>query len=689
MTKRIEAMLDDILNKRHHKYRQHIDSAVFTQFTRELFLKGLSDTERSVKRLAFVLELEKPVVFPEEKIAFMRTVPKIPEIFTDKEWSDIKAKHFIHEQGKVCNISPNYGRTIKLGLDARREEVIQYLETAEDGEVRQFYRSVLDTIDIVLSFVDRYAQEARRVGNTEVAEILNRVPRYGAVTFNEALQSFRVLHYILWASFNYHNTIGRFDQYMFPYLKADLDSGHLNYDQAFELLEEFFLTFNRDSDLYPGIQQGDNGQSMVLGGVDSEGKDASNILTEMCLKASLEMNLIDPKINLRVNKDTGQEMFELGTRLTKQGLGFPQYSNDDIVIPGLVEKGYSLEDARNYVVAACWEFIIPGVGMDIPNIGALAYADIVDKTLRYALEESKSFDGFMDRVKDEIFSWADIETNKFGNIYMEPSPMMSLLMDGCISSGKDISHGSRYNNYGLHGTGISTAADSLAAIKRYIFEEKLLTAEELIKAIDANYVGYEDILQKLKYEAPKMGNDDDYVDDIAKELMEAFAKALVGKTNERGGCYRAGTGSAMFYVWHAKDLGATPDGRRKGEFLSANYAPSLNAKTKGPVSIIRSFAKPDLIKTINGGPLTLEIHDTVFKGEDSISKVATFVKHFMDMGGHQLQINSVNRDKLLDAQKNPDMYKNLIVRVWGWSGYFVELDKEYQDHIIQRVELSI
>jgi len=171
--------------------------------------------------------------------------------------------------------------------------------------------------------------------------------------------------------------------------------------------------------------------------------------------------------------------------------------------------------------------------------------------------------------------------------------------------------------------------------------------------------------------------------------MDMFAGALEGKTNEKGGCYRAGTGSAMYYVWHARDLNASPDGRKKGEFLPANYSPSLNIKTKGPVSIIRSFVKPDIKAAINGGPLTLEIHDTVFRNEESITKVAMLVKTFMDIGGHQLQINALNRDTLLEAQKNPGLHKNLIVRVWGWSGYFVELDREYQDHIIQRAELKV
>jgi pyruvate-formate lyase len=211
----------------------------------------------------------------------------------------------------------------------------------------------------------------------------------------------------------------------------------------------------------------------------------------------------------------------------------------------------------------------------------------------------------------------------------------------------------------------------------------------LIQAIDANFEGYENLWATVRQDELKMGNDLDDVDQIGGELLTMFANALVGRTNERGGCYRAGTGAAMYYLWHAKEVGASPDGRKKGEPLSANYSPGLRVKTKGPVSIIKSFTKPDLTKVINGGPLTLELHDSVFRNVEGIQKVAMLVKSYIDMGGHQLQLNTVNRETLLQAQQHPEQHRNVIVRVWGWSGYFVELDKEYQDHIIQRAELRI
>ncbi len=692
MKERIKIMLDDVFSKKHHQFRQNIDEDTLSNFTDSMKAQGLNDMQRARRRLSWVLENEKPVILQDEKIVFTRTVPKIPAVFTKEEWAEIKKDHYIHESGQVCNISSNYGYTIGVGLEQRRKEVLQSMDIhAAQGDKQgvEFLKSVLQAIDDIEKLVDRYAALALETDRDDIFTILKQVPRYGARSFHEALQFFRILHFTLWASGNYHNTVGRFDQYMFKYLKNDLDAGGLDYDSAFELLQEFFISFNKDSDLYPGMQQGDNGQSLVLGGVDADGNEAFNLLSEMCLKASLELKLIDPKINLRVTKNTPIEIYDLGTELTKQGLGFPQYSNDEVVIPGLLSKGYELEDARNYVVAACWEFIIPGNGMDIPNITALSFARVVDSAIKKYLAKSEDFGSFMKSIRQEISDEVNALVSVLKNIYMEPAPFQSLLMNGCIENARDISLGAKYNNYGIHGTGISTAADSLAAIKKHVFEEKAISKQQLVWEIEDDFQGNDPVWLQLKYDSPKMGNDDDFVDQIAVELLNTFSDVTANLKNERGGCFRPGSGSAMYYLWHVKDIGASADGRKKGDPLSANFSPAMNVKLNGPISIIRSFSKPDMKRIMNGGPLTLELHDTVFRNPESIWKVSYLVKSYMDMGGHQLQINAVNRERLLEAKAHPELHKNLIVRVWGWSGYFTELDEVYQDHIIQRVELNV
>lgn len=691
MRERIEKMkkmfVTDKVQKNYWQQEEEPDC-----LAREFAKLKLSDVERSARRLIYVLRKEQPVIFPDERIAFTRTVQTIPEIFTETEMEALKKDHWIHEKGDICNINVDYTRLLYTGFRAKKEELRKrqqdFLNQKNQKKARYIERQI-DILDSVSELAERYRREALKEKNQIVADTLARVPQEPPRTFLEALQMFRVLHFTMWCGRNYHNTVGRFDQYMYPFLERDLECGLLTEEDALELLEEFFLTFNRDSDLYPGMQQGDNGQSMVLGGLNEDGSDSYNLLSRLCLMASLELRVIDPKINLRVHHDTPMETYILGTKLTKQGLGFPQYTNDDVVIPGLLELGYAKKDAYNYAMAACWEVIIPGTGMDIPNIEALSFAEAVEEAVLEHLAFCCTYGELWEQVRCNIRKQADRLCKKVERVYLFPAPFLSLMMKGCEENGQDISEGCVYNNYGFHGTGLATAADSLAAVKKYVYEEKKVTAAELKDALEKDFEGYQELSHLLRCEAPKMGNNDDYVDSIAKDLLNEFADALKGKKNDRGGIFRAGTGSAMYYVWHGKDIPATPDGRKKGEGLGANYSPSLFSRCAGPVSILQSFAKPDLKRVINGGPLTLELHDTVFRTAESIEKVALMVKSFMDLGGHQLQLNAVNRETMQKAQVEPENYRNLIVRVWGWSGYFVELDKEYQDHIIRRMELSV
>lgn len=659
-----KALLDYILKKEHHKFR--INAPELAEEYKE---KGLSPIERMTDRFEKLCSLETPHFLPEEKICFVRTIKNIPDCFTEDEWAELKDKYFIHELGYLSNLSPDYEDIIKCGLLAKRETANEYQRRS---------------IDAILGLVNRYKEEAIKEGKTEIAKVLERVPAYGATSFIEALQSFRIVHFALWLEGNYHNTVGRLDKYMYPYLKADMEKGLYTEETALALVEDFFLSFNKDSDLYVGVQQGDNGQSLMLGGIDKDGNEVFNLLSKLCLQASKNLLLIDPKINLRVNKNTPVETYVLGSELTKAGLGFPQYSNDDVVIDGLVKLGYDREDACEYVTAACWEFIVPKVGADVANIGALNFPKVVDNALHKHLLTSETYDDFAKEVKKEINAECDIICGNLKDLWFVPSPFMSVMCNNAT-----IWNGGKYNNFGIHGTGVATGADSLAVIKKYVFEEKSISKEELLDAVDTNFENAPELLHKLRYEAPKMGNNIDFVDDIAVWLLDTFSDALKGRKNCRGGIYRAGTGSAMFYLWHANEIGASPDGRLKKEPFGTNFSASIFADIKGPLSVIKSFSKPHFENAINGGPLTLEFHNSMFKDEDSVEKVAMLVKSFVELGGHQLQLNAVNLETLKDAQAHPEKYQQLVVRIWGWSAYFVELDKEYQDHVMLRQEYTL
>ena len=629
----------------------------------EFSASGLSPEERMTRRFELLCQAEKPQMQPFEKIVLMRTVKKQPDIFTEAEWADIRAKHYIHELGYVSNLSLDYGRVIGSGLLAVRENADAYGRRV---------------IDAIIDLCDRYKRLAVEQDRRDVVEVLSRVPRYGATNFREALQMFRILHYALWLEGDYHNTVGRFDQYIYPYFKRDMDAGVYTKETALDLLEDFFLSFNKDSDLYVGVQQGDNGQSMVLGGRREDGSEGFNELSELCLLASRDLKLIDPKINLRVSKETPLEIYEKGTELTKVGLGFPQYSNDDVVIEGLQKLGYDYKDAVNYVVAACWEFIIPNVGNDIANIGAVNFPKLVDEVLRRDLPAGKDWDTLLADVKAAIQAECDRITESIHDVWFVPSPFLDLLRDG-----------KKYNNFGLHGCGIASAADALAAVREYVYDKQTVTPDRLLHALDTDYADDPELLHLLRYEALKMGCDDDRADRLGTLILDAFADALEGKKNCLGGIWRAGTGTAMYYLWYSRDLGATADGRHAGEPFGTNFSPNLFTQVPGPLTDIQSFTKQHIERTINGGPLTLEFAAGIFSKPENCRKVAMLVKHFIDRGGHQLQLNAVNLDAMKDAQIHPEAHQHLVVRIWGWSAYFVELDKEFQDHVIARQEYEV
>lgn len=654
--KDMESLREIILSRKHKIYRSQID-----ELSLEFKQQNLSDIERVVRRFELICSKETPVILPQQQIVFMRTIANLPDCFTADEWEEIRRTHYIHETGYVSNLLPDYETIIQTGLLSFREQCDDYTKRE---------------IDALIDLCDRYLNYAKSINRMDVVDVLSQIPRFGARTLKEAFQFFRILHYAFLIEGGYQIVGGRIDQIFYPYYKNDIQHHALTKDTALELIKDFFLSFNIDSDLYDGVQQGDNGQSVVLGGVDKNGNECFNELSELFLLASEENAVIDPKINLRVSSTTPLEIYELGSRLTKKGLGFPQYLNDDVIIEGLLKKGYSLEDARNYAVAACWEIIIPKAGFEVVNLGACSFPKVLEQLMQKN-HSYFSFDELLNDYRNELFTYCDKLIDDFNNLYFVPAPLIQSCLDV------------KYKNFGIHGTGISTAVDSLYAIKKIVFDELVYSLDEFKSVVYHNFEGNSALLSKLRNSIAKMGQNHPEVDKIACDLLEWFCEALDGKINPWGGIYRAGTGTAMFYLDHANEIGASFDGRCKNEPFSANYSPSLYAKIPGPFSVLESFTKPNLVNAMNGGPLTLEFSSSMFHDDDAIRKTALFVRTFIKKGGHQLQCNSVNLQDLKKAQINPEQYRNLIVRIWGWSAYFVELDQQFQNHVIARQEYQL
>ncbi len=695
LSDRLVGMRDRVRRGDHLQWRQAQSPDVLS----ECEALGLSGMQRSARLTRRMCEAELPVIAPDERIVFTRTLPAVPPVYSKAEWEAIKCDGCVHELGTIGNICADWGMVLSTGLLGRRELALETRQRREEdaprarAEAVAFLDGAIETIDAVLDLTARYADTAIAQDRPEIAEILRQVPARPARTFWEALQALRLLQAVVWLSGHNHVGLGRFDQYMWPYLQADLEAGRETMDSAGELLAEFFLSLNKDSDLYPGVQQGDNGQTLTLGGVRPDGGDGVNGLTWLALEVALATNVIDPKINLRINPDTDLALLELATDLTRKGLGFPQYSNDAVVIPALVAHGYDLADARDFTVAACWEFIIPGKGMEVVNIGAVSFPAAVDAGIRSVLASGGPYDEVLESVRAEIGAQVATLTDAYANLILAPAPYYSVLMDGCLGQGRDLSKGLRYNNYGIHGAGSADGADSLAAVRQCVFEDRSVSPDELLTALDTDFADAERLRARLSNRAPKVGNNDDAADRELVWLYDAFADACEAvKDNGRGGCVRPGTGSAMYYVWLARGregmrepvVGATANGRRRGDYFSANLAPANNARVSGPTSVLQSFSKIDYGRICNGGPITVELSDTVFSDEESIRSVAMYVRAFARLGCQQLQLNAVRVEDLLDARVHPEQHRNLIVRVWGWSAYFVDLSPEYQSHIIGR-----
>ncbi len=690
MNERLESLKSRVRAGDHKRFRQASPIGIVAECERE----QLSWMQRSARLTRRQCEAERVVIEPDERIVFTRTLPSVPNVYSSEEWAGITAGRTLHELGPISNICADWGMVLSQGLLGRKRVAEKTkARSSHDPQAVEFLDCAIETIDAVLGLAARYSRTAQEMGRSDLAEILAWVPAHSPRTFQEALQALRLLHSVVWLSGHYHVGLGRLDQYLWPFLQADLEAGRISIAEGEELLAEFFISLNKDSDLYPGVQQGDNGQSLMLGGVTRDGLDATNELTRMCLRVSRDVAMIDPKINLRISAQTDLGLLTLATELTRKGLGFPQYANDDVVIPALVHHGYDLPDARDYTVAACWEFIIPGKGMEVVNIGAVSLPFAVDHGIRTGLAAADTFEGIVGRVQENINQQVRKLADAYSNLLLPPAPFYSVVMGDCLERGRDLSNGLKYNNVGIHGAGAANAADALAAVQKFVFVEQTICPHDLIGALDANFEGYSRTERRLADEGPQVGNNDDMADALLVRLYDMFADACerYGRTS-RGGILRPGSGSAMYYVWLAQGhagmrepvVGATAEGRKQGGMFSANLSPSPGARVRGPISVLQSFSKIDYGRIYNGGPITMELSDTVFQDPESIRKTAMLVRTFAQLGCQQLQLNALNPATLLDAKAHPERHRNLIVRVWGWSGYFCELAPEYQDHILAR-----
>lgn len=628
------------------------------------------------------------------------------------------------------HLIPNYPKALKLGFRGLAEYFEKLKEKAASQEHKLFLDSLIIVCRAVKELAERYAAEAENLARDEkdparcselesIAKIMRKVPWNPPASFWEALQALWFTHMLVMTAESYPGpglSPGRVDQYLYPYLQNDLASGKISREFAKELLRCWFIKHNYAYDFMgrTGSNQGINsgfGQLITLGGHGPEGEDLSNELTWLLLEVIEEMNLLEPKPNIRLHANTPEPLLSRVAELCQKTQGSPFLMNfDTISEKALANAGYPKHRLWDYAPVGCLENTLQGcersgtvdVNLNFAKAVELALFNGRDLRLKLRLgprtgnpEKFQSFDQFFMACKlqlraliDRIVAsacLADEIRSRFEN-----TPYLSALIDGCAEKGKDVSAGGpEYNFITVEGVALATAVDSLAAIKALVFDEKRVSMAELRQAIRKNFQGYDILRQNLLSRAPKYGNDDDRADRIAFELNRFFAEEVFRRTSPATGRrFRAGYLSWNYWVLYATSTAATPDGRMRGTYLSNGLCPVTGVAHKGPTSIARSVAKLGLELVPNGGSLTLSFNPSIIKGEMGKRILSGFLRGFQREGGSALQVNIISPELLRDAQKNPEPYRNLLVRVTGYNAYFTALGKEIQDEIIAREALA-
>ncbi len=615
------------------------------------------------------------------------------------------------------HLVPDYPKVLRIGWKGIRDEAV--------GQIGNLSHAITICADAVRDFTARYAAEATRLADAErdparqaelreIARIANKVPWLPPETFPEALQALWTTHMLLMAAESYPGpgiSPGRVDQYLYPYYQADLDAGRLTRDQAKEWLECWWIKHNYAYDYqgWVGTNQGINssfGQLITLAGMNADGSDASNDLTDLMLDVIEEINLLEPKPNIRIHARTPDRLLKRIVEMLSRAQGSPFLINfDENAIAGLRWQGLPEDRLWDYAPVGCLENTLAGddrsgtvdVNLNIAKAVELALNDGRDLQTGKQIgprtgdpKEFLDFPHFLTAFQTQLrflVQWM-IRVNNLadtGRARWEPVPYLSALVGGCLESGKDANAGGAHFNFlTVEGVALATAADSVAAIKKLVYEARQVEMTQLIAALKANFDGHENLRQMLLNKTPKYGNDDPYVDEIAREISRCWTEEAFKHAAPTGKRYRGGYLSWNYWIAYAPTTAATPDGRRRGQFLSNAVCPVNGADRKGPTAVIKSVGGLDLQTAPNGASHTMSFSPAMLRDPEQQQKMMALLRAYGKVGGTALQVNVIDANTLREAQKHPDEYSNLLVRVTGYNAYFVGIGKEIQDEIIAR-----
>ena len=675
----------------------------------------------------------------------------------------------------VGHVTVKYGEVLAIGFSGIKANAQAELEKLclADGEYQKksrFLKAVMISCDAAIEYARRYARLAlkeaevcadpvRKKELLQIAQNCANVPEKGATGFYEACQSFWFVQQLLQIESSGHSiSPGRFDQYMYPYYKKDLDSGRITREFAQELMDCIWVKLNdlnkcRDAASAEGFAGYSLFQNLIAGGQNEDGIDVTNDLSFMSIQASMHVFLPQPSLSVRVWNGTPHEFLIRAAELTRTGIGLPAYYNDEVIIPSLMSRGLTLQDARDYNIIGCVEPQKAGktegwhdaAFFNMCRPLELVFSNGMDKGVRIGpatgnVEDMTTFEQFYDAYKAQMEYAIQLLVNADNAIDMAhaercPLPFLSSMVDDCMKVGKTVQEGGAvYNFTGPQGFGVANMADSLYAVKKLVYDEKKITMSELKEALATNYgkgLGAEDVaamtaeianelkeagktigekevaailntvvaaseapgvkangerILKLIEKVPKFGNDIPEVDEFARDVAYTYTKPLQNYKNPRGGSFQAGLYPVSANVPLGAQTGATPDGRLAYQPVADGVSPSAGKDVNGPTAAANSVSRLDHSIASNGTLFNQKFHPSALSGRNGLENFVGLIRSYFDQKGSHMQFNVVSRETLLDAQKHPEQYKHLVVRVAGYSALFTTLSKSLQDDIIRRTE---
>ncbi|MGD8239969.1 MAG: glycyl radical protein, partial [Armatimonadota bacterium] len=605
-----------------------------------------------------------------------------------------------------------------------RLAALDYIEDPDAYAKQQQLKAMAMVCDALIGYAQRHADKALEMAAEEeddqrrdelerIGEVCRHVPAHAPRDFWEALQMYWFVHLGVvtelntWDSFN----PGHLDQHLVALYRDGLEAGTLTQEAARELLQCFWVKFNNQpAPPKVGVTAAESGTytdfaNINTGGVRPDGADGVNELTYLILDVIDEMHLLQPSANIQVSSNSPDRFIQRAGEIIRQGWGQPSVFNADMVVEELCRQGKTVEDARAGGTSGCVEtgafgkeaYILTGYFNLVKVLEITLHNGLDPRTgKRIGLETGEpatleTFEKLFDAFRRQMQYFVDIKirgNNVIERLYATymPAPFLSVLIDDCIAKGRDYNDGGpRYNTTYIMGTGTGTLTDSLSAIKRHIYDEGDLSWEQLLAALSADFDGHEPLRQLLQNRTPQFGNDDDYADDIMRLHFDLFYDLIEGRPNTKGGDYHVNYLSTTCHVYFGSVTGATPDGRRAWIPLSDGVSPTQGVSRNGPTAVIRSLAKMDHART-GGTLLNMKFTPRVLAGDEGIERLTQLIRSYFELGGHHVQFNVITAEALRAAQDDPHKYRDLIVRVAGYSDYFRDLSKPLQDEIIARTE---